>query len=202
MIAAHRQVIRWKLGILRSSLDKHAIFPLFEKSYLLAVGCPLRHLSLAMLLVLVKLTCVNGVIRRSQNAFSILHIVLPLAFVPILPSREYLPEAVPLVSFPLADVQILIVIVTVALALPQIVLPLTMVLEISPLLLIRAVKYAISVPDIPPVDKDLPFVMIAVAIGVLRHHPMSLLREFGIVSSPGHRGIDSCLMLLVSCVNA
>ena len=154
-----------------------------------------------MLLVLVKLTRVNRVIRRSQSAFPILHVVLPLSFVPILPSREYLPKPMPLVSFPLANVQILIVIVAMALPLSQIVLPLTMVLKVRPLLLICAVKHAISVPDIPAVDENLPLVMIAVSVSVLRHHSMSLLRKVGI-TSPGHRRIYSCLMLLVSVVKA
>ena len=89
-----------------------------------------------MLLVLVKLAGIDSAIARSQHTFSILHVMLPGALVPILLSSEYLALTMALISLPLADVEILIIVVTVALPFAQILPPPSMILIIGPLLLV------------------------------------------------------------------
>ena len=121
-----------------------------------------------MLLVLVPLANVRCTILRSQSALSILHVILPLPLIPVLLPVEQLTEAMALVCFPLTHIQVLIIVVAVATTLSQILLPLPMILIIRPLLLIRAVKYALTISYISPLSQDLPLIVISIAISVSR----------------------------------
>ena len=127
-----------------------------------------------MLLVLVPLANVRCTILRSQSALSILHVILPLPLIPVLLPVEQLPEAMALVCFPLTHIQVLIIVVAVASALSQILLPLPMILIIRPLLLIRAVKYALTISYISPLCQDLPLIVISIAISVSRLDPATV----------------------------
>ena len=143
-----------------------------------------------MLLVLIPLAYVGCTVLRSQSALSILHVILPLPLIPVLLPIEQLSEAMALVSFPLAHVQVLIVVVAVASPLSQVLLPLPMVLVIGALLLVRAVKHALAISDIPPLGQDLALIVISIAIGVSGLDPAAIF---------AHKE-TSCCMLRIEVV--
>ena len=104
------------------------------------------------------------------GSFSIPHIVLPLTLVSVLLSREYLAEPMSFVCLPLTNIELFVVIVTVAVAFTQILLPITVVFVICFLLFVCAVKNALAVSDISSLSQDLAFVVVPVAVCVLWHY--------------------------------
>lgn len=82
--------------------------------------------------------------------------------------RENLSDPMPFVSLPLANIQVLIVVVTVALTFSETLPPLPMVLVICTFLLVAAVKDALAVSDVSPFSQYFTFIMVAIAVSVLR----------------------------------
>jgi len=64
--------------------------------------------------------------------------------------RENLSDSMPFVSLPLANIEVLIVVVTVALTFSETLTPLPMVLVICTFLLVAAVKDALAISDVSP----------------------------------------------------
>ena len=75
---------------------------------------------------------------------------------------------------PLADVKILVVVVAVAFSLAKVLLPLSVVLVVAPLLLVRAVEDTVAVSNVPPLGNNLPFVDVAIAVSVPSHDSVPL----------------------------
>ena len=120
-----------------------------------------------MLFVLVPLSNKYLPAVGCLGSFSIPHIVLPLTLVSVLLSREYLAEPMSFVCLPLTNIELFVVIVTVAVAFTQILLPITVVFVICFLLFVCAVKNALAVSDISSLSQDLAFVVVPVAVCVL-----------------------------------
>lgn len=76
--------------------------------------------------------------------------------------------AVALVSFPLSNIKLVIVVVAVAVTLAHIVSPLSVVLVIGPLLLVGAVKDALTVANISSLNQHVPIVMVSIPVRVTR----------------------------------
>ena len=112
--------------------------------------------------------------------------------------RENLSDTMPFVSLPLANIQVLIVVVTVALTFSETLSPISMVLVICAFLLVAAVKNAMTVSDVSPFSQNFTLVMVAIAISVLR---MDALRDARVmqVTLPINR---SCCGVLVPIVEA
>ena len=120
-----------------------------------------------MLLILIELSSVHRVVGGGQSTLSISQIVFPLTFVPVLLPSEYLTKSMPLIGLPLSYEQVFVIIIAVALTFPEVLPPLSMILIVGPFLLVRAMEYAISVPDVAPIHEYLTFIMIPIAISVL-----------------------------------
>ena len=185
-VATHGQVAKELDRIFWFAMNQHAILPLLQENLLF---WPLLHLTLPVLLVLVELASVDRMVRRGKGAFTISHVILPLALISVLFASEYFTEAMSFVSFPLAYIQIFIIVIAVALTFTKVLLPFTVVLIIGPLLLISTIEHAIPIANVSSIDEHLALIVITIAVGVLRHDSVRvhLLHGEVVPISAGHR---------------
>ena len=105
-----------------------------------------NHLSITMLLVLRPSSNIFWPIWGSERALSILHIVLPLPLVFISLSCEKLAFfSMALACLPVANIEVLVVIVTLSMPIAQAFLPSTMVFVVCPFLFVCAVKDTLTI---------------------------------------------------------
>ena len=76
----------------------------------------------------------------------------------------------PLICLPLTYVEILVVVVAVSLTFSKVLLPMAVVLEIGPFLLVGAHEDAVAVTDISSIDKYFTFVVISITISIFSHY--------------------------------
>ena len=79
------------------------------------------------------------------------------------------------ITLPLSVIKIFIVVKAVALPFSQVLLPLAMILVISPLLLVCTVENANTVPYVSSVDENMALVMISITVCVLAHDSVRML---------------------------
>ena len=101
--------------------------------------------------------------------------MLPLTFISVLLPCEDLSEPVSFVTLPLAHVQIFIIVIAVAVTLPQVLSPLAMVLIIGPFLLVSTVEDTMAIPDVSSLNEYLTLILITIAISILRNHALRLI---------------------------
>ena len=157
--------------LFKLTIDEDAVAPNLDKDLLVRA----RHLSLAMLLVLAPSSNVRRPILRCLVSLTITHIIPPLTFVSVLFACEKFALSMAFVGLPRPYVQVLIIVVTVALSFSQVVLPIAMVLIISPLVLIRAVEDAVAVANVAPLGENVAFIVITIAICVSSLDPTTMI---------------------------
>ena len=119
-----------------------------------------------MLFVLSPLTRVNSSTLCCQCSFSFSHVILPRTFISVLLSAEKFTLAWAFIRLPLANIKLIVIVIAMTVAFSHIMTPLSMVLVIATLLLIRAIEDALTISDVSAFQQNLPFVMIAITVGV------------------------------------